>query len=113
MGAIRAILWRNRHPNSRALMSLILRNAALADIPELNALIARSARGLSTEDYRAGSTNSSYTTHSTFSVNHSFIGGDMGRQVSFFCPSTEQRCRPLGYQWPTSPLTNDFQVFAF
>ncbi len=34
-------------------MSLTLRKAALADIPALNALIARSARGLSTGDYRA------------------------------------------------------------
>jgi GNAT superfamily N-acetyltransferase len=31
----------------------ILRKAAFADIPALNALIARSARGLSTGDYRA------------------------------------------------------------
>src|SRR5258707_14712677 len=29
-----------------------LRKATFADIPELNALIARSARGLSTEEYR-------------------------------------------------------------
>jgi GNAT superfamily N-acetyltransferase len=34
-------------------MSLALRKAVFADIPALNALIARSARGLSTEDYRA------------------------------------------------------------
>jgi len=34
-------------------MTLALRNAVFADIPALNALIARSARGLSTEDYRA------------------------------------------------------------
>jgi hypothetical protein len=34
-------------------MSLTLRKAALADIPALNALIAGSARGLSTEDCRA------------------------------------------------------------
>jgi GNAT superfamily N-acetyltransferase len=34
-------------------MTLALRKAAFADIPALNALIARSARGLSTEDYRA------------------------------------------------------------
>src|ERR1700732_5239267 len=33
-------------------MSLSLRKATLADIPALNALIARSARGLSTADYR-------------------------------------------------------------
>ena len=34
-------------------MTLALRKAAFADIPALNALIARSARGLSREDYRA------------------------------------------------------------
>src|SRR5450755_2352295 len=34
-------------------MTVALRKAALADIPALNALIARSARGLSTGDYRA------------------------------------------------------------
>jgi hypothetical protein len=34
-------------------MTLALRKAVFADIPALNALIARSARGLSTEDYRA------------------------------------------------------------
>src|ERR1700678_1922130 len=33
-------------------MTLVLRNATFADIPPLNALIARSARGLSTQDYR-------------------------------------------------------------
>jgi GNAT superfamily N-acetyltransferase len=33
-------------------MSLTLRKALLADVPELRALIARSARGLSTDDYR-------------------------------------------------------------
>jgi len=33
-------------------MSILLRNATHADIPTLEALIARSARGLSTEDYR-------------------------------------------------------------
>jgi len=33
-------------------MSILLRNATHADIPMLEALIARSARGLSTEDYR-------------------------------------------------------------
>ena len=33
-------------------MPIILRKATLADIPQLDALIARSARGLSTEDYR-------------------------------------------------------------
>src|SRR5580692_6323994 len=33
-------------------MTLYLRTAAFAAIPALNALIARSARGLSTEDYR-------------------------------------------------------------
>jgi hypothetical protein len=33
-------------------MTLALRKAAFADIPALNALIARSARGLSSEDYR-------------------------------------------------------------
>jgi hypothetical protein len=31
---------------------IILRKATLADIPQLEALIARSARGLSAEDYR-------------------------------------------------------------
>jgi GNAT superfamily N-acetyltransferase len=34
-------------------MSVVLRKAVLADIPPLDALIARSARGLSTADYRA------------------------------------------------------------
>jgi len=34
-------------------MTLALRKAVFADIPALNALIARSARGLSGEDYRA------------------------------------------------------------
>ena len=33
-------------------MPIILRKATLADIPQLEALIARSARGLSAEDYR-------------------------------------------------------------
>ncbi len=33
-------------------MDLTLRKAVLADVPELQALIARSARGLSTDDYR-------------------------------------------------------------
>jgi GNAT superfamily N-acetyltransferase len=33
-------------------MGLTLRKALLADVPELRALIARSARGLSTDDYR-------------------------------------------------------------
>jgi GNAT superfamily N-acetyltransferase len=33
-------------------MTLVLRKATLADIPALDALIARSARGLSTGDYR-------------------------------------------------------------
>lgn len=33
-------------------MAITLRTATLADIPQLEALIARSARGLSTEDYR-------------------------------------------------------------
>ena len=33
-------------------MPIILRKAALADIAQIEALIARSARGLSTEDYR-------------------------------------------------------------
>ena len=35
-----------------ALTGPVLRKATLADIPQLDALIARSARGLSTEDYR-------------------------------------------------------------
>jgi GNAT superfamily N-acetyltransferase len=35
-----------------ALTGAVLRKATLADIPQLDALIARSARGLSTEDYR-------------------------------------------------------------
>jgi GNAT superfamily N-acetyltransferase len=34
-------------------VSIALRNAALADIPALQSLIARSARGLSTAEYRA------------------------------------------------------------
>lgn len=33
-------------------MSILLRNATLADVPMLEALIARSARGLSSNDYR-------------------------------------------------------------
>ena len=33
-------------------MAIILRKATLADIPQIEALIARSARGLSAEDYR-------------------------------------------------------------
>ena len=34
-------------------MSIALRTATLADIPQLEALIARSARGLSTQEYRS------------------------------------------------------------
>jgi len=33
-------------------MSIVLRKATLADVPQIEALIARSARGLSTESYR-------------------------------------------------------------
>jgi N-acetylglutamate synthase-like GNAT family acetyltransferase len=33
-------------------MAITLRKATLADVPQIEALIARSARGLSTEDYR-------------------------------------------------------------
>jgi len=33
-------------------MAIVLRNATLADVPQIEALIARSARGLSTADYR-------------------------------------------------------------
>jgi GNAT superfamily N-acetyltransferase len=50
MAAIRVIRPRKAPPTSAAMHTL--RKATLADVPALNALIARSARGLSTEDYR-------------------------------------------------------------
>src|SRR5271167_1945998 len=58
MAAIPAILSPpnrgSRRPTPRVIpISLTLRKATLADVPALQALIARSARGLSTEDYRS------------------------------------------------------------
>src|SRR5258708_19820253 len=83
-----------------------LRKATFADIPELNALIARSARGLSTEEYRPaqieGALRGAFGVDSQLLTDETyFVVEDSGRIVA--CGGWSFRSTLFGGDAPPGP----------